>query len=207
MLTPSRRKKRRRTAKSSPKLFMKLPAEIRNEVYDLALDKNKKFEVGGDMRGSQFRKMFGFPLHWREPPLLQASKQIQKEALPVFYSSRNHFGICLRDGNLKEACVWIKERHMKCGYGDAGEAAFDLELKNLLDMKLNKKPWIQLTSLFFELDLGKDYNTDPRIYWKGLNPFYPSPDIDTRIQGLGRYEKLKRSFQDWAQWETLSTKL
>lgn len=56
--------------------FARLPAELRNHIYDLALVDAGRIEVNRNLS-----------THWNPPPLLQACRQLRNEASPVYYGN------------------------------------------------------------------------------------------------------------------------
>ncbi|KAK4547533.1 hypothetical protein LTR36_000490 [Oleoguttula mirabilis] len=83
---------------SSPNLFMTLPAELRNAVYDYALTDRKPQNVRRHRRKP----------NWQEPGLLRASKEIRHEALKLYYK-HNAFDIriMLANDDFVPAITWL----------------------------------------------------------------------------------------------------
>lgn len=65
-----------------PIALMALPAELRNTIYRLALCQQETVAIQ--------------PEQHREPSLLQVSKQIRAETVPIFYLE-NSFSVQVRD--------------------------------------------------------------------------------------------------------------
>lgn len=115
-LTTSRIEKRKPpvTTQIRPEdLIMKLPGELRNRIYDLALLASDAVKVHcGKTR--QTRSGPALVKRWLEPGILLASKQIRYEALPTYYLC-NNFELALTTSEFDQACDWIKHAARNCG--------------------------------------------------------------------------------------------
>lgn len=117
-----------KTMDSSP--FARLPPELRNHIYFLALVNSDQTQV--KRRISKF---------WKAPSLLQTCSQIRTEALPIHYGN-NTFTIIHWDA-LEAIEIWLRAigpnargflRKVHMGYGDA-DLEDDQRLKRREDCK------------------------------------------------------------------------
>ncbi|KAK4893581.1 hypothetical protein LTR27_008048 [Elasticomyces elasticus] len=83
--------------------FFRLPPELRNLIYELALPRNEDYL---SVRRSTPRSPFPYVSSANVPPLLATCRLIRGEALPVFYGA-NNFMLAL-DGN--DGTEWGKVR-------------------------------------------------------------------------------------------------
>lgn len=89
-----------------------LPAEIRNTIYNLVLDTDKKFGI----------KAFPWTvlrcdkdvLPHLEPPLLQTSQRIRQEASMIYYGA-NTFEVALPSAQISRFCDWVSTIAELCG--------------------------------------------------------------------------------------------
>lgn len=71
----------------------RIPAEIRNRIYELVLVSDKPINATRRPRDAV-------------NPLLQVCRQVRQEALPMFYS-RNTFMHLVRNANTAHLCLWL----------------------------------------------------------------------------------------------------
>jgi len=108
-------------------LLTNLPAELRNQIYVYALvgaggpKTNKKRAIlVGDRNGEDYSQwMIPRPKGelkpaWREPGLLQASKQVREEGLSVYYGI-NNFHIVIGSWTVVKAMEWVRKVFDVCG--------------------------------------------------------------------------------------------
>ncbi|KAK3049085.1 hypothetical protein LTR09_009504 [Extremus antarcticus] len=89
-------------------LLMKLPAELRNEIYELAL---LPVDEGDDTYIGDINSHYGSPrVHspWKEPGLLMVAKTIRSEAMPVYYLSQNFF-ITADCNDIESLWLWLAQ--------------------------------------------------------------------------------------------------
>lgn len=143
---------------------MKLPGELRNEIFELALglelddDNDDLSEPQEDTAVTMFiraRQLRWLPdsarIRWREPSLLQVSKQVRQEASPFYYLS-NRFRLFVRSGEVENACAWLGQISRRC----AGLDRMDFSLRLLSPKREEIASWISLARLAYVTDLGYD---------------------------------------------------
>jgi len=72
---------------------MRLPAELRDRIYELALVSDEQFEIDVKYSRNDRRKYVRTIRPPVEPPLLRVSRQIRDEALPVHYGNNIFCGM------------------------------------------------------------------------------------------------------------------
>lgn len=116
---------RRRTKKITKSLsvtpttgFMSLPAELRNDIYHLALIEEQVVYIRPSKRGYWAKQPYNLPqpklTPWREPGLLRANKTIRAEASSLYYKS-NSFDLALQLSDTKRATGWLRHIIQRCG--------------------------------------------------------------------------------------------
>lgn len=82
--------------------FFKLPAELRNYIYELTLPEHQIFT---NLIVKDRKQRWEF---YSLPGLLQASKQIRAETEPVFWNLRNYFTIKSGYNHTSKLPSWIR---------------------------------------------------------------------------------------------------
>ena len=189
---------------------MKLPAELRNRIYELVL-----IHVGPiHVRARHFKNIVlrdvlvpKRRVRWREPGLLTVSKQIRDEAMAIYYE-RNAFHVYVASSELELVRTWLKRA---LAYSDARDynAGFILHIKARNWNEIAS--WLPLAKISYEK--GQDVPTEEqeRYLWNA----YVSIDVYTssrmrmafgEVFELGRkaaergttYECFESDFYDWA---------
>lgn len=91
-------------------LFMSLPAELRNNIYDLVLLKRRRWVGGQSARNRHVnddRVWVGPDEYWSEPALLSISHEIRTEAASAYYKS-NKFIVSVTKDDFPPACAWLR---------------------------------------------------------------------------------------------------
>ncbi|KAK5125598.1 hypothetical protein LTR85_011872 [Meristemomyces frigidus] len=148
----------KRTATSKPAgddLFRKLPGELRNKIYDLALlEEGHHVPIAvhfGSWRSWLYHRGPEATPRWREPGLLRASKWIRNEAKAIYYQG-NHFEIKISTSQVQAACDWIRSTVEGCASEDR-----HFNLSNLHCTKSNWADihtWLHLARLVRDIDIG-----------------------------------------------------
>jgi hypothetical protein len=82
---------------SGPNLFMKLPPELRNRVYELVLPPSiEDFRLPYTVR---------VKLNWNEPPMAQTSKEVRAEIIPMFYAKHEFTMLAISDRDFFKKMV------------------------------------------------------------------------------------------------------
>ena len=100
---------------------MSLPAELRNDIYKLALGEHDTVRIRYRRR---FYRSLGLGHYhsyhrdrgepWRELALLQTSRAIRHEASAIYYGS-NSFQITVQLSDLPAASAWLRSIVARCG--------------------------------------------------------------------------------------------
>lgn len=134
----------------SEDLIMKLPAELRNEIYELSLlDGHVKF-LGKGMGRRQ-----------REPALLRASKQIRHEALPLYYKAHS-FCVTIGLHQLGSLAQWLEGILSRCGT-KLPFKSFDVQINQCEDAWDYRHRLLPLAEFFrkFDAQLVNDIQPQP----------------------------------------------
>ena len=95
--------------------LFRLPAELRNRIYELALVQKKHIhasiagcEESWSRPNSKQVKRAILALTLRQPPLTRTCRKLREEALPIFYGGNVfHVPILHNDGNAGEVIDWL----------------------------------------------------------------------------------------------------
>ena len=106
---------------------MSLPAELRHQIYNLALTKEGNVYIRPRKRRHQrkpprydflSRVSLEIPKHeirpWQEPALLQVSTGIRDEASAMYYKS-NSFEVTIQPNEFGLATSWLRSIIARCG--------------------------------------------------------------------------------------------
>ena len=88
---------------------MKLPGELRNQIYELVLPVDTVIEIRSRRKPSNRCQMVIEPakmLRWAEPALLQVSRQIRAECVGLYYGD-NHFKLFARSKELQQVLDFL----------------------------------------------------------------------------------------------------
>jgi len=113
---------------SSDSRLMKLPSELRNEIYELVqLQPDSSIYIGctpvdGDNRTLCYRPSGS----WEEPGLLRTSKQIRRETMPVYYLCNEIYVVRSCD-SINRLRRWL---HCLAGQMGGYYPTFTVELRN-----------------------------------------------------------------------------
>ncbi|KAK3710824.1 hypothetical protein LTR37_010048 [Vermiconidia calcicola] len=110
--------KKKTITKSPDSRLMKLPGELRNEVYNLVLSGPERTFVHPSGRPMYIRNRImevheGAAARWREPALLKVCKQVRSEAMAIHYSTR-FFDIIASPDEFRSAYLWLKWVSEQC---------------------------------------------------------------------------------------------
>ena len=189
---------------------MKLPAELRNRVYELILINDGPIHVRArhfkniELRNAPVPKR---RVRWREPRLLTVSKPIRDEAMAICYE-RNAFHWYVASSELELVRTWLKRAPAYSGARDYN-AGFNLHIKARSWNDIAS--WLPLARISYEK--GQDVPTEEqeRYLWNA----YVNIDVYTssrmrmafgEVFELGRkaaergtsYECFESDFYDWA---------
>lgn len=94
----------------APALLMRLPAELRNLIYEIVLvDQERKEDIR--IYRKKMRRYLGTKQtsleRWREPALLQVSNEIRKEAASIYYAG-HCFVACIDISQMSSVCAWLR---------------------------------------------------------------------------------------------------
>lgn len=109
---------------ASKDYFNRLPAELRNAVYELVLVEQKILVVGS-VKGYRKRDNHELTLivnrrgkyrirPWTEPGILQTCKAVRQEASPLYYR-RNEFVAFAKVVQFERLGSWLKQLSRRCG--------------------------------------------------------------------------------------------
>jgi hypothetical protein len=114
--TKGRGIKKQTTIMTSPpeNHFRKLPAELRNMIYYLVLVGDESNYVRPRKYLRRKRSPPGTPAHWKEPALLQTSKEIRYEASIIHYKNSRFF-LSIEAPEMAGTCEWIDSVVERCG--------------------------------------------------------------------------------------------
>lgn len=143
------------TAQSTTTVFVKLPAEIKNRIYDLMLVTPGepvyiKQSENRRRRGKKLKTPTSKRTSWQEPALLRVNKEVRAETLPQYYGS-NAFVIPLFMEDMGDAAAWL-ESIMKA----TGTCTSFLSLS----IVVHGDAWILLERLRPMVSLMRTYGTD-----------------------------------------------
>jgi len=118
ILTPCRITKQKPATACKAKrqnLLMKLPAELRNVIYNSVLVTDELNTIRPrKWRSTTKKAKLGTPDRRKEPALLQVSREIRNEASMVHYQN-NSFKLSVDLDQVKKACAWLKGIAQRCG--------------------------------------------------------------------------------------------
>ncbi len=157
------------TVEPQDSMLLKLPAELRTQIYEDTLVDSKVIEVVTDYLRRRFPDLPN-NLTWQSPRLLQSCRQIRNEARSIYYA-KNRFALPedgLWEGRLLD---WLK----------ALDPVYVASIKHVRIMSLRKDaPSGAITVLnhFLNVWLGKDGIALPK------HAIYTAVEVTTRTQSV-----------------------
>ncbi|KAK4620017.1 hypothetical protein CLAFUW4_11488 [Fulvia fulva] len=112
----AQRRWKRKLRQPTKNLMMKLPAEIRNEIYRYVLiEQTTSTKVRPSWRFAPPHKVVvvDFGMKWKEPSLLQVSKQIRQEASAMYYATHD-FLLVIEVPQLERFRTWLQSIAERC---------------------------------------------------------------------------------------------
>jgi len=206
--------------KTKEDLFMKLSGEIRNQIYELVVSARE-----GPFRGDEYttwvrarhlsdnarKRSAGLftKRPWREPALLQVSKQIRQEAMSYYYSERT-FNLCLEDAiELPAARDFIFNKAYEARTVDPNDGEERREKTSVKYVLHIKGGHFKDLVLWFALPELLRYTSDAqaeafKLNWhnRGTHVYQALANLiaigdRARTEDLG-FAELQRRFHNWA---------
>lgn len=102
-IAPVFRRNIRPSNKDTPNLLLKLPSELRNQIYELVLPQSTVVTIA---KGA----------NTKEPPLLQTCKQIRQESSSTYYANNEiHVVIDLETNLMERVALKLDAIVLTCG--------------------------------------------------------------------------------------------
>ena len=131
-----------------------LPAEIKNDIYDLVLlpadplDAAAEVFVGSHYRTTcSYRYNYTRAKKWRQPPLFLVSKTIREEAMSVYFHG-NKFYISSRMTDVSKGIDWIT-RYVTPRSGDLQVSLARITISSWAPMRTMPN-WLPIAKFIFE---------------------------------------------------------
>ena len=146
---------------------MKLPAELRNDIYEEILPIQEVIHIRGhahrnvEVEGSWNARGY----LWREPQLLRVSKQIRREVSSLYYG-QNYFTVCLHDGEIDKAVQWVRHNEAMRNL----DVDFNFKFTFTSASWALVESWYPLVALAYELDWDFADAAEERHYFS--NEFF-----------------------------------
>lgn len=179
--------------------FTSLPPEIRNKIYALTLVDDDSIHVRAREKGSSYPRLAvshkTIP-PWREPGILQVSKQCRQEATAMYYQS-NDFILTLVLTEMSEAVDWIRSVMARCGDRPFLHFNFTFGVHDWTDLDC-LRTWVDLyAQTNVQLIPGTKCSQDQNIH---VNCHHRSPaarleEVVDHARNLGERAKER----DWAE--------
>lgn len=116
---------------------MKLPGELRNNVYRCVLVDSDAADTWIHVRVApnhrHTKDCVANGCIWREPGILQASKEIRAEASAIYYAN-NEFELGVTTKEFEQASQWIRTVVGRCGIKPFKRLIFDVRQAFLKDL-------------------------------------------------------------------------
>lgn len=196
----------------SENLIMKLPSELRNRIYELALPLHKTVKIHARRKASykySRDRLIRCPkLRWREPALLFVSKQIRPECQGLYYSN-NHFEIVARSAELEEVLDFLL---LKSPEDEDAEGDITLSYRVIMwcPRWRDFKHWLKLAAIAWHT--GSDEWNQPEQLLSATGAGWWAEQYSRVLQGMRdvvalglkakrrglEWEDLMEHFVDWA---------
>ena len=173
-------------------LFAELPPELRNRTYELHLNETAKAWMARKQKKKRqrFEKMYHA---WHEPPLLRTSKQIRREAAPMFYKTQHFY---INDGLnaiiLPRYINKIRSVVQWCGPGPFKK----------LDMYIRVGAWEKLGEILQLLELMRTSRFEPanqeyrpRVLMRSTGPVKQASETSIFRMASNEFSALQRVFE------------